>query len=273
MTERVYFQWQNEILCETIYPMRLEKLRDFLVYFQEVDLWAAYKDKSLDEIPEQMRAYEEAQSATLVQAAEAYNSLREYFLTEDVTPLLEKKYTQPDPDEIVEITNLHATFRSYFPKYDDVRKEKYFVSQRIAAWKVRRQSLQRRISSQQRRVDGIQLDHPKRPEEEEKLKRLQTVTLAMLDDELDGLIAFEEAIGNIETRKLELDRTRKNLLRHKDELTRQLNGLRARITPLETKKDELNAEHARLRNPPDRAALEAYFLNEDVSAILARRIP
>ncbi|MGD8402782.1 MAG: hypothetical protein PVJ21_03910 [Anaerolineales bacterium] len=273
MAKPVYFQWQNEILCKTIYPMRLEKLRDFLVYFQEVAVWAEYKEKSLDEIPEQVRAYEEAQSATLVRAAETYNSLREYFLTEDATSLLEKKYSQPDPDEILEVNNLHATFRSYFPKYDDVRKERYFVSQRIAAWKVRRQSLQRRISSQQRRVDSIQPDHPKRPEEEEKLDRLQSVTLAMLDDELDQLIAFEEAIGNIEARKLELDRTRKNLLRRKNELARQLNGLQARITPLETKKDELSAEQTRLQNPPDRNALEAYFLNEDVSEPVRAEYP
>jgi len=273
MAKPVYFQWQNEILCKTIYPMRLEKLRDFLVFFQEIDLWGEYKDKSLDDIPEQVQAYEKAQAATLVRAAAAYNSLRKYFLTEDLTPIFEKKYTEHDLDEIVQIANLHATFNSYFPKYNDIRKEKYFVTQRIAAWKVRRQSLQRRISSQQRRVDSIQPDHPKHLEEEEKLKRLQTVTLTMLDDELDQLIAFEEAIGNIETRKLELDKTRKNLLRRKDEHTRQLNGLRARITPLEAKKDELSAEQTRLQNPPDKDALEAYFLNTDVSEPLHAGFP
>jgi len=273
MAKPVYFQWQNEILCKDIYPMRLEKLRDFLVFFKEVDLWAAYKDKSLDEIPDQVRAYEKAGAATLVQAVEAYNSLREYFLTEDVTPLIEKKYSQPDLDEIVEINNLHATFRSYFPKYDDVRKEKYFVSQRIATWKVRRQSLQRRIKSQERRVSNIQPDHPKRPEEGKKLERLQSVTLAMLEDELDKLIAFEEAIGNIERRKLELAKIRKNLLRSKDKLTRQLNGLRARIAPLETKRGELSAERARLQNPPDKAALENYLLNKDVTEPLREEYP
>lgn len=273
MAKPVYFQWQNEILCETIYPMRLEKLRDFLVYFQEVDLWAEYKDKSLAEIPEQVRAYEEAQTATLVQAVEAYNSLREFFLTEDVTPLYQEKFDDPDPGEIVQITSLHDTFRSHFPKYNDVRKEKYFVSERISSWKLRRQGMLRRIQSQQRRVNNIQPDHPKRPEEEKKLNRLQTITLAMLDDELEKLITFEEAIGNIETRKLALDRSRKSLLRRKDELPRQMDGLRSRITPLETKKEELDAELARLQNPPEKEVLESYFLNKDVTGPLRSEYP
>ena len=30
MAGPIYFQWQNEILCKDIYPMRVEKLRDFL---------------------------------------------------------------------------------------------------------------------------------------------------------------------------------------------------------------------------------------------------
>ena len=38
MTELLYFQWQNEILLKTIYPLREMKLRDFLVYYQEIDL-------------------------------------------------------------------------------------------------------------------------------------------------------------------------------------------------------------------------------------------
>ena len=50
MPDEIHFQWQNEFLLRTIYPMRSTKLRDFLVYFYEVDLWAEYKDKSVQEI-------------------------------------------------------------------------------------------------------------------------------------------------------------------------------------------------------------------------------
>lgn len=33
------FQWQNPILRETIYPFRVRKLLDFLLYYYEIDLW------------------------------------------------------------------------------------------------------------------------------------------------------------------------------------------------------------------------------------------
>ena len=48
MAEPMYFQWQNEVLLKTIYPLREMKLRDFLVYYKEIDLWAEYKDKKID---------------------------------------------------------------------------------------------------------------------------------------------------------------------------------------------------------------------------------
>lgn len=32
MAETMYFQWQNDILLKTIYPLREMKLIDFLVY-------------------------------------------------------------------------------------------------------------------------------------------------------------------------------------------------------------------------------------------------
>ena len=48
MAETMYFQWQNEILLKTIYPLREMKLRDFLVYYKEIDLWAEYKDKKIE---------------------------------------------------------------------------------------------------------------------------------------------------------------------------------------------------------------------------------
>src|SRR5512138_2967190 len=42
MAEPAYFQWQNDVLLKTIYPLREMKLRDFLIYYKEIDLWAQY---------------------------------------------------------------------------------------------------------------------------------------------------------------------------------------------------------------------------------------
>lgn len=43
------FNWQNPVLRRKIYPYRLKKLRDFLLYYSEIDLCLKYKNKSLDD--------------------------------------------------------------------------------------------------------------------------------------------------------------------------------------------------------------------------------
>ena len=47
---QIYFQWQNEELLKTIYPLRRMNLRNSLEYFMEIDLWAQYKDKKLADL-------------------------------------------------------------------------------------------------------------------------------------------------------------------------------------------------------------------------------
>ncbi len=70
MTGPLYFQWQNEVLLKTIYPMREAKLRDFLVYFAEIDLWSQYKDKDIASLPDEVKAYTDAQTMMLASAYE-----------------------------------------------------------------------------------------------------------------------------------------------------------------------------------------------------------
>ena len=272
MAERVYFQWQNPYLCKTIYPMRTVKLRDFLVYYQEIDIWKQLKGKSIDEIPEQVKAYKEAKTKAQLESVAAYASLRTYFLTADVASLY-SDIPEPDPDELTEIQSLHDAFNSYFPKYNDIRKEKYFVEERVTTWKMRRKDALGRIASQQRRVDNIAPEHPKRPEEIAKLERMRTVGFAMLERELAQLEAFAKAIATILPRRVELDKSRQGSLRRKDEIARQQESLRTNMAPLETKTAELRAELDRLKNPPDISALEAYFLTADVTETVHARYP
>lgn len=42
------FSWQNPNLRDDIYPFRMEKLRDFLLVYREVDLWKQRKDAPVD---------------------------------------------------------------------------------------------------------------------------------------------------------------------------------------------------------------------------------
>ena len=58
LSHKLYFQWQNEFLCKTIYPMREAKLRDFLIYYMEVDVWSQYKDKDINALTNEVDAYQ-----------------------------------------------------------------------------------------------------------------------------------------------------------------------------------------------------------------------
>jgi len=273
MSDRAYFQWQNPILCKTIYPMREVKLRDFLVFFQEIDIWKELEGKSLDDISEQVRAYKESGTWALTDSIKKYKTLRDYFLADGTPSFYTKTYPEPDPDELREINSLHDTFRTYFPKYKDFRKEKNFVSERVTVWKQRLQDAQRRIASQQRRVDNIVPDHPKLPDEIAKLEFMKTVMFAMLEHELAQLEALENAIAILEPRKREIDNTRKAQGRRIDEIRWQKEGLSLRVKPLETQFKELGTELERLKNPPNVNTLEAHLLKKDVSASLHKEYP
>ena len=63
MAAQKYFQWQNDILLKDIYPMRLVKLRDVLVFFKEADLWAEYKNKNIAALTADVAEYKRGMEA------------------------------------------------------------------------------------------------------------------------------------------------------------------------------------------------------------------
>jgi hypothetical protein len=199
MAKPVYFQWQNEILCETIYPMREEKLRDFLVYFQEIDLWKEYKDKG-DDLTKDIQEYTEAKRLAAAAGYKQYKSMHDYFMRPDArAEYLE--YKPLDEDELAEINKLHDTFITYWPK--DIRGEKNFVQMQIQSWNNHYRLVKNRIASRQRRQAAMDPNHPKYAPEKAELHLWESVTLPMAEHELDQLHAFLDTYDDIEKRKLD----------------------------------------------------------------------
>jgi putative endonuclease len=48
-SEPYFYQWQNPHLLKTIYPFREMKFKDFLMIYQEVDLWANLKSRNVND--------------------------------------------------------------------------------------------------------------------------------------------------------------------------------------------------------------------------------
>jgi len=198
MAKPAYFQWQNEILCETIYPMRLEKLRDFLVYFQEIDLWAEYKNKS--DLTQDIQEYTEAQRLAAAAGFKQYSTMRDYFLRQDARAEY-LKFKPLDEEELAEINKLHDTFINYWPK--DIRGERNFVEMQIQSWANHYKLVKDRIKSRQRRQAAMDPNHPKYIPEKAELERWESITLPMAEHELDELHAFLDTYDKVEKRKLD----------------------------------------------------------------------
>ena len=198
MAGPIYFQWQNEILCKDIYPMREAKLRDFLVDFKEIDLWAEYKNKT--DLTKDIQEYAQAQKLAAAGAYKMYSSMRDYFMQPDVRAYY-LKFKPVDEAELAEINRLHGIFISSWPK--DIRGEKSFVQMQIQSWTNHRNLLSDRIKSRQRRQAAMDPNHPKYAPEKQELQLWENVSLPMAEQELDKLRDFLATYDNIEKRKLE----------------------------------------------------------------------
>src|SRR6266540_5469975 len=115
MAGSMYFQWQNEVLLKTIYPMRLNKLRDFLVYYKEVDLWAEYKNKDISTLQVDVQAYLKGMENARMEEFKKYSTMKNYFLTADVRSYF-VKYKPIDEAELAEINKSHQLFITSWPK-------------------------------------------------------------------------------------------------------------------------------------------------------------
>jgi hypothetical protein len=273
MAEPMYFQWQNEVLLKTIYPLREMKLRDFLVYYKEIDLWAEYKDRKTEDLQADVEAYITARETALVTAYKTYKTLYAYFTQEDVRTKYMAKYKLTDEAELTKIKELHRMFLSYLPKYADVRKEKYFVTQQVSLWEQYRKSLMELVAQKQRRLNIMIPEHPKRPVETQELQKLQTVTLPIVEEELERLYTFISTYNKIEKRKLELYKARESAQTGSKGVRTKLDGVHIRRKPLETKHRETSAALGRLKTPPDLASAEKYFSTEDVTGEIHARFP
>lgn len=273
MTEPIYFQWQNEFLCKTIYPLREMKLRDFLVYYREFDLWAEYQPKSMEDLAEQVAAYRQAEAAAWAKSLAAYTTLRDYFFKTPVDPLLRPRFPQPDPNEMTRIENLHRTFATLFPKMNSVRRESQFISQRIYEWEQHRKVIVQQIADNQRKLRNMGPTWTHRPRYEAETATLQNVTMKMLDGEIDQLYAFLTAHGKLEKRRNELTKWRTDTQKQRSELMLKLQRLRSTTQPIETQLRTTQSELQRILHPPDYTSLETYLLTPDVTAALRARFP
>ncbi len=273
MAEPLYFQWQNETLLKSIYPMREKKLRDFLVYFAEIDIWAQYKDKTPADLAADIQAYHEGQAKLILEAYKNYASLRDYFLKPDAREEYAARFNPVDEAELKKINQLHATFITYLPKALEKGGARYLVSGQEGPWAEHRQEHRRLIAQKKRRIDNIAPEHPNRPLEIQQLELMEEVSLGMADEELIRLRGFIKAIEKIEPRKMALIKSQEESQQRKEAIERKLPVAQANLQTVEASYNSLVGEISKMKNPPDLASSQAWFSPPDLAAQIRARFP
>ena len=181
-------------------------------------------------------------------AYKSYRTLYAYFTKEDVRTQYLPKYKLSDETELAKVKELHRTFMTYLPKYADVRKEKYFVTQQVFLWEQYRKSVAQLVAQKQRRLNVMLPNHPNRPKETQELQKLQNVTLAIVEEELGRLYAFVSTYNKIEKRKLDYFKAKQSAELGSKGVRTKLDDVHTRLKPVEAKQKECSAALARLKN-------------------------
>jgi len=263
--QTIYFQWQNDILRKTIYPLREMKLRDFLVYYREIELWAEYKDK---DIKDEINTYHAQKKLAVAKAARSYFDLRNYFMSEDIRADYLKKFGTVDEDVLNSIHAFHKNFHIYLPRLTDPRRETYFVSQQVIFWQQFRKDYLKKIASKQRRVTVMKSQvppHPNAAREEQELLKMQNPAFLMIDDELNRLYAFVSILSKVEKRKQEITKSIQDAEKTVKDASARLDLIKPQIDKQDALQRSTSLELARLKSPPQLASVETYFSNADVS--------
>ena len=200
MPATYYFQWQNPILFKHIYPMRLQKLRDFLIYYKEADLWIEYKSKDISALANDVKEFEAGMTAARAQELKEYTDLKAYFMTKDVRRLF-AKYNPIEEEALALIQKNHDLFIASWPK--DIRGERTFVQSRLDSFKTQLGFLRDRIRFLQRRLEGMVPEHPSRPATESEYNLKNGSAMPMVLEEMEKLRQFDGTYDKLQGPKLE----------------------------------------------------------------------
>lgn len=200
MAAAYYFQWQNPQLLKDIYPMRLQKLRDVPVFFREADLWAQYRDKDIAALPADAAEYEKGMDMARAAEFKKYSTLKNYFLTKDVSGFF-VKYKPVEPEAMALIRKNHELFAASWPR--DIRGERGFIQSRIESFKTNLGFLRDRVRYLQRQLEGMLPEHPSRAKVEAEFKLKNESALPMVLEEMEKLRQFDETYNKLEAPKLE----------------------------------------------------------------------
>jgi len=271
MSEPVYFQWQNEYLLRSIYPLREMKLRDFLTYYREIELWQDYKDKTLEKLQDEVTLLKEERARQWKTQFQTYQDQQNYFLKADVNQNYQARFSNLDQEVMEKINQLHRSFNKYFPSYGNIRKEKIFLSRQVSQWEDYRRSLQERLSKLRRNLRNMQPDWVHRERTDQEANKIDNISLPMADEELNNLYAFLSAFSKIEGQRKALTKWKADQEKALVDLGNKRQRRHEEVEAAQGKLEEESAKLGLLKNPPDYEPLKSDFLSGEITQKFRRK--
>ena len=152
MPDDIYFQWQNEALKNTIYPLREQKLRDFLVYYQEIDLWTEYEEKAVDgsELAAEMAATQAEKEQQRAAEYERFQHGLSYFRSGFDRAEIEQSMGLVDKHALDTVANQYQIFSDSFSV-----SRSYVLNRLKSALEAERVRIMKEIASTERTIRNV----------------------------------------------------------------------------------------------------------------------
>jgi hypothetical protein len=264
-----FYQWQNPILLKTIYPMRELKLRDFLIFDFEVELWEKYFpiwQTSKDHIPEELK--EEERQVLTREKGKLQQALNAY--ADDLKALSGEVVLDPKHDYlgriIPAIRVMHRMFRDRFETFSK-NKQSNYLRDRVAEFNELLKEVDRQIANKQRAIRNNGQEWAQRSGYPAVIELLNDRTRPMVERELHLITRFQAAFE----RMVEYEQKRKareaiwQAKRRKAE--QELAKLEKDAKLEETKLNNLREEVNRYRRVQQVEEHQPHFLTSNIKAV------
>jgi hypothetical protein len=269
------FQWQNPFLLETIYKMRALKLRDFLLFDYEVQLWSEYYPiwvNSKDQIPAQLlplakRTFEKEQQK-LRAAVIAYDEILQE-LKRDIK--LDPKHDYQGKN-IPYIQAMHKVFRDNFDGFSQAKQFNY-IRDRVVEFEGLHKNVERLVTNKKHAIAKFGSEWALTYGHQAVLDLLCDFTRPMVAQELDLLRRFFAAFNQMK----ELEQKRKTIEadweKKKQDANRRLRETEAELLKLDKKLSQVVADIQRMQQIHDAQQHRDRFLSSDIRAEVRNEFP
>jgi hypothetical protein len=204
MGDEIYFQWQNEYLLRTIYPLREVKLRDFLFHYYEIDIWAELKGRDISDLAEDVAAFKAERTAQVASLQAEYERELAYFLGNHIDADANALETA-DPAIIKKLLGEHASFARYFPSYDSARRQKIYLDRyKKRLERLRKNKVVGEIVRLERNIRNVP-QSSRVPKWRQGVQQLQRA-LPIVDAEMSRLYNFSALFQKVQGQRETLDR-------------------------------------------------------------------